>query len=220
MDPNFTTSHRGGSGPPMVLIHGITDTWRSWELVLPELEKHHDVLALTLPGHKGGPAIEGEINERVLTGAVEAAMDEAGFETAHVVGNSLGGYLALHMAALGRARTTVALAPAGGWASGDESYRDALEFFVRMNGLLKADEPHAEAIVSSMDGQRQATQFITERYEHIPADLIAHQIRGAAGCAAAIPLIEYATDNGWALDTEGIRGPVRIVWDTQDRVLA
>ena len=38
-------------------------------------------------------------------------MDEAGFETAHIVGNSLGGYLALQLAARGRARSVVALAP-------------------------------------------------------------------------------------------------------------
>ncbi|MGI8945931.1 MAG: alpha/beta fold hydrolase [Thermoleophilaceae bacterium] len=51
-------------------LHGFMDTWRVWELVLPALERRHDVLA----------------------DAVESALDEAGFETAHIVGNSLGGY--------------------------------------------------------------------------------------------------------------------------------
>ena len=54
MTATFTASHRGGSGPPLVLIHGVTDTWRTWELVLGELERHHDVLAPALPGHAGG----------------------------------------------------------------------------------------------------------------------------------------------------------------------
>ena len=104
----------------MVCLHGFTDTWRTWELVLPALEREHDVLAPTLAGHAGGPPIEGEINDAVLADAVERAMDEAGFETAHFVGNSLGGYLALQLAARGRARSVVALAPAGGWAEGDD----------------------------------------------------------------------------------------------------
>lgn len=91
----FTSSHRGGSGSPLVCLHGFIDTWRTWELVLPTLERHHDVLAVTLARHAGGPPIEGEISDAVLADAVEDAMDEAGFEIAHLVGNSLGGYVAL-----------------------------------------------------------------------------------------------------------------------------
>ena len=56
----FTASHRGGSGPPLVCLHGFMETWRTWELVLPALERRHDVLAPTLAGHAGGPALEGE----------------------------------------------------------------------------------------------------------------------------------------------------------------
>ena len=58
----------------------------------------------------------------MLADAVERALDEAGFERAHIAGNSLGGYVALQLAARGRAETVVALAPAGGWA--DDAYRD------------------------------------------------------------------------------------------------
>ena len=100
----FTPSHRGGSGPPLVCLHGFTDTWRTWELVLPALERHHDVLAPTLLGHAGGPPLEGEVSDALIADAIERAMDEAGFETAHIVGNSLGGYVALQLAARGRAR--------------------------------------------------------------------------------------------------------------------
>ena len=88
----------------MVCLHGIADTWRTWQLVLPALERHHDVLAPTLPGHAGGPPIDGDAGTALLADVVERAMDEAGFGTAHLVGNSLGGYLALHLASRGRGR--------------------------------------------------------------------------------------------------------------------
>ena len=133
----FTPSHRGGSGPPLLCLHGFTDTWRSWELVLPALERDHDVLALTLPGHAGGPLIEGEIHDDLIADAVERAMDAAGLGTAHIVGNSLGGYLALQLAARGRAESVVALAPAGGWAEGDESFKETLDFFTTMQELVR-----------------------------------------------------------------------------------
>src|ERR687888_1301375 len=114
----FTPFHRGGSGPPLVCLHGFTDTWRTWELVLPALERRHDVLAPTLAGHAGGPALDGETDDAALADAVERAMDEAGFETAHLVGNSLGGHVALQLAERGRAKTVGALAPAGGGGPG------------------------------------------------------------------------------------------------------
>ena len=95
-------------------VHGFTDTWRTWELILPSLERCHTVLAPTLIGHAGGPPLTGEPSDHAALDAIELAMDEAGFETAHVVGNSLGGYLALKLAERGRADSVVALAPAGG----------------------------------------------------------------------------------------------------------
>jgi pimeloyl-ACP methyl ester carboxylesterase len=219
MDAAFTPSHRGGSGPPLLLLHGFTDTWRTWELVLPALERAHDVLAVTLAGHAGGPPIAGAVDEAAVLDAVERAMDEAGWETAHVAGNSLGGYVALQLAARGRAKTVVALAPAGGWAEGDESYKDALAYFTTMQRLLRDAAPHAEAIVATPEGRRRATLSTVEHYEHIPAELLAHAIRGAAGCTAAAGLIEHALREGWSVDAEAIGCPLRIVWGTADRLL-
>jgi pimeloyl-ACP methyl ester carboxylesterase len=215
----FTPSRRGGSGPPLLCLHGFTDSWRTWELVLPALERRHDVLALTLAGHAGGPPIQGEVGDAVLVDAVERAMDEAGFESAHVVGNSLGGYVSLQLAARGRAQTVVALAPAGGWAQGDESYKDLLRFQATMLDQAKAAAPHAEALLASLEGRRRATQYTATNFEHIPAELLAHQIRGAARCDAALPLIDHAYRAGWSLDAERIDCPVRIVWGTRDRLL-
>jgi pimeloyl-ACP methyl ester carboxylesterase len=187
--------------------------------VLPALEREHDVLALTLPGHAGGPALDGEVTSSTMAGAVERAMDEAGFGTAHVVGNSLGGYLALQLAERGRADSVVALAPAGGWAEDDESWKDAHEYFRTMQELLKAAAPRAEQIVSSREGRRRATLYTTTNFEHIPADLLAHQIRGAAMCPAVEPMIGLARREGWPLDGERVTCPVRMVWGSEDKIL-
>lgn len=146
-----TASHRGGSGSPLVCLRGFTDTWRTWDLVLPALERSHDVLAPTLLGHAGGPPLEGAVSDALIVDAVERAMDEAGFETAHIVGNSLGGYIALQLAARGRAESVVAFAPAGGWAEGDESFREMLGQFVTMYEQLKPVAAQAEAIVSTIE---------------------------------------------------------------------
>src|SRR5438093_13315188 len=54
-----SAAHDGGHGPVLVLLHGLGCTWEVWRPVLPALESQHRVIALTLPGHFGGPAFAG-----------------------------------------------------------------------------------------------------------------------------------------------------------------
>lgn len=46
---SFTPSHHGGEGSPLVLLHGFTDTWRTWELVLPALEREQGRIRSAVP---------------------------------------------------------------------------------------------------------------------------------------------------------------------------
>jgi pimeloyl-ACP methyl ester carboxylesterase len=212
-------AHRGGSGPPLVCIHGFLDTWRTWELVLPALERRHDVLAPALAGHAGGPALDAAGGPAALADAVERAMDAAGFSTAHLVGNSLGGYLAFELAARGRAQSVVALAPAGGWARDEASWRDVLAGQRRLHVEARALAPHADAVVATPEGRRRATRDLVTHFEHLPAELLAHQLRGLAAADGAPALVEQALRSGWSVDAERVTCRVRIVWGTADRLV-
>jgi pimeloyl-ACP methyl ester carboxylesterase len=187
--------------------------------VLPHLERHHDVLAATLVGHAGGPALDDELTHDVLPDALERAMDAAGFETAHIVGNSLGGYMALQLAARGRARSVVALAPGGGWVAGDHSQYETLDFFPELREQLQRIAPHADRLMTTPQAKRRATLYTTVRYEHIPTELLAHQIRAAAACDGVVTMTEFAKREGHRLEAEKITCPVRIVWGTEDKLL-
>jgi pimeloyl-ACP methyl ester carboxylesterase len=213
--PAFIPLHRGGAGRPLLLLHGFTDTWRTWELVLPRLERSRAVLAPTLAGHTGGPPLDGAPAETALVEAVERVLDDAGVDAVDVAGNSLGGYVALQLAARGRARSVVAFAPAGD----EPASREALSYFRSMRGVLERSAAMADRVVATRAGRRSATRDLTVRFEHIPAELIAHQLVGAARCPAALPLIERGERGGWPLDTPSVTCPVRIVWGSEDRLL-
>ena len=123
----LTLDHRrAGKGDPLVLIHGIGSTWRMWEPVLPALEARHDVLALSLPGYGRSDPLEREPTVPALADAAADAMDAAGFETAHLVGNSMGGCIVSDLARRGRARSVVAISPAGLWTPREWVYTYAL----------------------------------------------------------------------------------------------
>jgi pimeloyl-ACP methyl ester carboxylesterase len=194
------------------------ETWRVWELVLGALERRFDVLAPTLPGHAGGPEL-GEVTATALAEGVERAMDAAGFGLAHIAGNSLGGHVALQLAARGRARSVVAFAPAGGWARDDESFRELLGYQSQLQAQMRAFAPGAEAMLRTSLGRRRATEALVVEYEHIPAELIAHELLGIAACRSAQAMIEHGLRHDWSLEVERITCPVRIAWGTEDRLL-
>lgn len=107
---------RIGAGPPLVLIHGLGSARTVWKLVVPALARSFDVITIDLPGHGETPWLEGTpMDPRSLAGHVIETLDACGVDRAHVVGNSLGGWAALELAAAhpDRILSVIALAPAG-----------------------------------------------------------------------------------------------------------
>lgn len=106
-----------GSGPPLVLIHGLASSRRCWDLVVDDLARDFTVYAVDLPGHGDSDPIPGQAETPAteMARAVGAFLDERDIARAHLVGNSLGGWTALEAAADGRARSVTALCPAGLW---------------------------------------------------------------------------------------------------------
>jgi pimeloyl-ACP methyl ester carboxylesterase len=204
---------------PLLLIHGFTDTWRTWDLVRPWLEERHEVVAVALPGHVDGPEVGAVVEGDVAVAEVERVMDARGWRSAHVAGNSLGGYVALQLAERGRARTVVAFAPAGGWAEGDESYLEVLAHFPEMRAQVLPYVGQADVMMQTDLGRRRATATTTVNYQHIPPELLAHQFRAVAECTAVEPMTALAQRQGWALDPSKVDCPLRIVWGTQDVLL-
>ena len=89
-----------------------------WTDVAAELADtgRYEVFAPSMAGHNGGPRNRSFLlDTNTLANHVERQLDQLGWDTAHVVGNSLGGWVAFELERRGRARTLTAIAPAGGW---------------------------------------------------------------------------------------------------------
>ncbi|WP_458688659.1 alpha/beta fold hydrolase [Nocardia tengchongensis] len=143
---------RTGRGEPLLLLHGVLLTWQSWGVVLDELATGHTVLAPTLPGHWGGPEAGRPATVTALVDHCERLLDESGWDTAHIAGNSLGGWIALELAARGRARSCTAIAPAGLWrtpAAADSLLR-RFRAFGPLIGLGPDRQPTTPSLLRSL----------------------------------------------------------------------
>lgn len=107
-----------GAGEPVLLLHPFLMSSYVWHRVAPQLAatERFEVFAPSMAGHNGGPRNRSWfLDTNVLADHVERQLDELGWQTAHIVGNSLGGWVAFELERRGRARTLTAIAPAGGW---------------------------------------------------------------------------------------------------------
>ncbi len=88
----------GGSGPPMVLLHGVGESSFGWLGTMAHLAPRHRVLAPDLPGSgASGPSPDG-YHSAVLAEVVGDFLDAAEVDRAVLIGNSFGGIVALRLA--------------------------------------------------------------------------------------------------------------------------
>ncbi len=107
---------RLGSGPPLVLVHGIGSRKEAWAPVLAHLTDHREVIAVDLPGFGASPMLVGKtLTPRHLAEAVVEFLGSIGVDRPHVAGNSLGGWIALDMAKAGAVASVTGISPAGLW---------------------------------------------------------------------------------------------------------
>jgi pimeloyl-ACP methyl ester carboxylesterase len=86
-----------GSGPPLVLLHGLADSHRTWRAVAPRLASRFHVFMLDLPGHGFSARPDAPYTLPWYADTVVRWMDAIGLDRAHVCGHSYGGGIAQWM---------------------------------------------------------------------------------------------------------------------------
>lgn len=213
-------SHRSGTGSPLVLLHGLTGSWRNWQSVIPQLEEHHDVFAPTFPGHRLGPDLgPGKAaSVQTIADALEAMLDDAGIATAHFAGVSLGGWLALELGRRGRARSVVAFSPAGGWAR-DRDLRRVVALLRMSRALMTRHEARVrQALLRPR--LRKALLFRAIEHGDRVSPAAAHELlTDSLGCAIFDEFVASVRAGGPLAAAGEADYPIRIAWGEKDRTL-
>jgi pimeloyl-ACP methyl ester carboxylesterase len=200
---------RTGAGPPLVLIHGIGLDRRCWAPVVPLLAAEREVIALDLPGFGESPMLDGD----PTIGALADAVEQLGLDRPSVAGNSLGGTIALELAARGAARSVCALSPAG-LSLGRESIfeRACLRATLAMARVL---DPYADRVMEPVPLRTLLMSQMFARPWRIPAQEAAETLRTTArgrGFEPTLPQISR-----WRPTAP--RCPATIAWGEHDRLL-
>jgi pimeloyl-ACP methyl ester carboxylesterase len=205
---------RRGQGEPLVLIHPLGAELVVWEPVLDRLAAERDVIALDMPGFGSSAPLrqDGDLTAAVLAGAVASFLDELGIRRAHLAGNSLGGWVALELARLGRGLSVAGICTAGLWARPLEPRRDARR---RVGRLLV---PLMGPLARSERGRRLLLGRHVARPERVPPGAAARVARAyvtAPSYRAASVAMRAGTFSGF----EEISVPVTLAWGERDGVV-
>ena len=89
---------RGAPGEPVLMIMGLAASSRMWFRLAPWIAARHRVILIDNRGTGASPPVRSTLTMASLAQDAAGALDEAGVESAHVIGASMGGMIAQHLA--------------------------------------------------------------------------------------------------------------------------
>jgi pimeloyl-ACP methyl ester carboxylesterase len=219
---SMTVNHvRRGAGEPLVLLHGIGSRWQCFAPVIDRLAEHHDVIALDLPGFGASPLRSGvEPGPRGYAQWLPGWLAEQGVTRPHVVGNSMGGGIALELGRAGGAASVTAFSPIGFWKRPGVRWTQGVVSAMRLAG--GAAGPVIDRALGSPLGRGPLlAPFFGHptRVEAADARADLAALVGASGFRQArASFAGYTWDP--AADSGHLSGiPVTIAWGTRDVLL-
>lgn len=210
-----------GSGEPVLMLHPFLCSQNVWSTVAGQLAGtgRFEVLAPTMVGHHGG-ARSGTwfLDTAALVDDIERRMDQIGWETAHIVGNSLGGWVAFELEQRGRARTLTAIAPAGGWRQHSPTkYETVLKFLLGGPALIAA-RLFGPRILDAPFGTRIATLPVSGPADGPSRADLEALVQDATHCTAYVQLLVKTLRLPGLLELAQVGVPTQLVLCEKDRV--
>ncbi len=207
---------RRGQGEPLVLIHGIGHRRQAWNPVVDQLAEHYEVFAIDLSGFGESPSYPKgtPYSMEIACENLAANFTEWGIERPHVVGNSLGGAIALELGARGLARSVTALSPAGFFRGLDRLIAFALLIVLKVTSYLP--EFITKPALRSKKMRKILGRSLYEHGDRITFDEFVGDARALRNGSAFFDVIKSGMR--YAFKSK-IYVPTTIAWGTRDKIL-
>jgi pimeloyl-ACP methyl ester carboxylesterase len=207
-----------GTGKPLLLVHGLGSTWRSWDPVLDGLAAEREVVAVDLPGFGETPPLPGKASVVTLADAITGFIDGHGLAGVDLVGSSMGARLVLELARRGVGGATVALDPGGFWSPGElRFFSVSLGVSIRLIRLL---QPVMPFLTGNPLTRTLLLAQLSARPWDVPADVALREMRSFAGSASFDPVLDDLVHGPpqQGAPAGSTPGPVVIGWGRRDRL--
>ncbi len=199
-------------GTPILMLHGFGADLGGFMFNHGDLAADRPVHAIDLPGHGGSTKDVGEGTIEALAEAVLAYMDAAEIEAAHLIGHSLGGAIAVEIAASapGRVTALTLVAPAG---LGAEIAQDFIDGFIAESRARKL-RPVIEMLVA--DPGLVTADMVEDvlKFKRLDGALDALKTIAAANFSGGMQKASMREKLG------NVSAPVQVIWGEEDRVLS
>lgn len=210
---------RRGSGKPLLLIHGLGGSWRSWNTILDALAAEREVIAVDLPGFGETPPLPGEVSIRTLADAVTNYLNDNNLTGIDAVGSSMGARLVLELARRGGVLgAVVSLDPGGFWPGWERhAFYASIYAAIRLVRLLQPAMPLITA--NALSRSLLLAQFSARPWTLSPAVTLDEMRSYVASPSFDELLYQLAYGETQQGAPRGsIPHPLVIGWGRQDRV--
>lgn len=209
---------RLGTGPPLVLLHGVGHRRQAWIPVLDRLAEHREVISLDFPGFGQSPPLPDHLPYEMdsLIAVLAEFFASLGLYRPHVAGNSMGGLVSLVLAQQGLACSATALAPAGLWTPAER--RRALALVGAIHRTARRLNPTLTTRLSrTAAGRRLLVGLLMARPALLEPRVVFDDWQALVDAVAFAPTLAAGRT---IVFTGGVPDvPVTIAWGTRDRIL-
>jgi pimeloyl-ACP methyl ester carboxylesterase len=207
---------RAGSGKPLLLVHGLGGTRRSWDTISPALAQAREVIALDLPGHGQTPEEADSGKFEGLARSLDNWLLAEGLVGIDMVGSSMGARLVLEMARRGQAGAVVALDPGGFWRGWERTFfKTTIAASIR---LVRALRPTLPAISQFAAGRTALMAQLSARPWALDPRLISQELESFADTRTFDALVNDLATGPEQQGSSDTRAPVVIGWGRKDRL--
>jgi pimeloyl-ACP methyl ester carboxylesterase len=209
---------RRGTGRPLLLLHGLGSSGRTWSTVGDALSARRELVVPDLPGFGETPPLPGEVSIGTFADAVTRFLDAHGLRGVDAVGSSMGARLVLELARRGIVGATVSLDPGGFWQGWERTYFSSS--VAAAHKLVRALQPVMPRLTRNAAGRTVLLAQFSARPWAVPADVALTEMRTFAAGPSFSPLLRSLVDGPeqQGAPAGSTPGPITIGWGRKDRV--